>query len=87
MRLRPLLFNSPTKGTMKTIFFHLPPSLPMDPPVTTMQTAALELHGKQQSILTQEQNTDVTKTLLTIDITRIIGGNISINELYLLSFS
>lgn len=64
----------PTKGTMKTIFLSPPSFLPTDPPprdVTAVRCPRVAWEAAEH--LTQEKNTDVTKTLLTIDITRIIG--------------
>lgn len=70
----PLTLKDPAKGTMGKI---LPP-YPDWSPVTSLQTAALGLHGKQRNVKhTQKKDgmktimtTTTTTTAMTIDITR-----------------
>lgn len=65
--------KSPIKGTMKTIFLSPPSFLPTDPPCDVTAERCPQVAWETAEHLTQEKNTDDTKTLLTIDITRIIG--------------
>lgn len=64
----------PTRELWKHFSFHHPPFLKWIPLWHHHNLLpSSRLGSSRQSILTQEKNTDVTKALLTINITRVIG--------------
>lgn len=70
---------------MKTIFLSPPSFLPTDPPCDVTAERSPRVAWETAEHLTQETNTDVMKTTLANDITRVIGGTYQLMN-FLFSF-